>query len=330
MRHAKSCSNHVRALSDDHVDLSQTIRDPGLSVHGAAAARSYGPVLRSKLAALGLDLRHAFVGSSGLRRARDTCELVTGRVPITVPHFTEHGNIPENTPTGARRHEAPQWTAFLRALRSLSPDSTAAVVVGHGSFLASQFPEMKKFHNLDGVLLVGDWTGTGTAFKIVSVRAVRHHDTSKYTSEFKSKSIGPDRCSVPAQEQYIQHKLTPYSRTMKRTMKRPMKTRRRPKQRSQRGGMPQAWYVPGAQFSGTSAYPTGQGLAITTSQMVREPLTMTGGRRRPYVGGFNPSVMGSFLQTGSAYVPAAASYAAYKLFHPPKTQKKKSRRQSKE
>lgn len=328
MRHAKSCSNHVRSVMMDHA-ISQSIRDPGLSVHGADAARAYGPRLRSRLASVGIDLRspQTFIGTSGLRRAQETAMLVVGsRSPVTVLHFKENGNIPENIPAGDSAYEPPHWRAFQRALHAamLKSNATAALVVGHGSFLASQFPEMNTFNNLDGVFLLGRWSESesesGPVFQIIHSQPFR-------APTLRVRAISDsDRCSV------VQRNISSSSRNMKRTHAK--------KQRGGGYGMSQAWFTQGAQLTGTSATPTGQGLAATTSEMVRMPLTQSGGasrsrrrRRRhstrKHVGGFHPSIMGSFVTTGAGLMPAA-SYMGYKLFKTKTKRTRKNKRQSKE
>ena len=147
IRHSKSCSNHVRDIAGTHdtehplAAASQRIRDPALSVHGAAMARAYGPALRARLEQLSVPLTAPTVaiGSSGLRRARETASLLFPTIPPTdmvhFPHIKEFGNIPENTPARLRR-DRPDFRAFLRHLHDLP--QTTFIVVAHGSFLRSE------------------------------------------------------------------------------------------------------------------------------------------------------------------------------------------------
>ena len=82
--------------------------------------------------------------------------------------------------------------------------------------------------------------------------------------------------------------------------------------------MPLAYYQQGAQMLGTSAEPTGTGLAATNSTWARAPLPRGGGRgrrtqrRRSQHGGWAaPSVMGAFVANGMRLLPAAA-YMGYR------------------
>jgi len=95
------------------------------------------------------------------------------------------------------------------------------------------------------------------------------------------------------------------------------------------GSMPLAYFKDGAQFVGTYADPTGVGIGVGSGNMIRAPITQTGGRHtRKQQGGFSPSVMGSFVNVGTRLVPVAA-YMGYKLWNkePRKTRKtRKTRR----
>ncbi len=82
--------------------------------------------------------------------------------------------------------------------------------------------------------------------------------------------------------------------------------------------MPLAYYQQGAQMLGTSADPTGAGLAATNSTWARAPLPRGGGRRRrtqrrrsQHGGWAAPSVMGAFVANGTQLLPVAA-YMGYR------------------
>lgn len=320
MRHSKSCSNHVREVAgtddweDPVVKIAKAIRDPGLSVIGRRMASTYGPQLRKRLEAAGFECSKAFIASSGLRRAKETARLVFGRNPTTVRYFKENGNIPENTPKGAR-HTTPHWASFLRHLSTLVTDDSHVAVVGHGSFLANQVwlsitggkRHAGRFHNLDGVLIEGSFKDG--RLRVDSVREFKYNGSV-------SADEGEDKCAVPEQERFVQRKLAAHTRKMRR-------------QRGAGYGMPLAYYNDGAQMRGTYADPTGVGLAGSSGGMIRAPLEQTGGRRRAtqrqHGGWAGPSVMGAFVANGSRLLPVAA-YMAYKMNKSAATTRRRSRR----
>jgi phosphohistidine phosphatase SixA len=306
MRHSKSCSNHVRELAetedweDPVVKIAKAIRDPGLSVIGRRMASTYGPRLCQRLEAAGFECSKAFIASSGLRRAKETARLVFGRDPTTVRYFKENGNIPENTPRG-ERHTTPHWASFLRHLSTLVTDDKHVAVVGHGSFLANQvWPSITggkkhagRFHNLDGVLIEGEFEGG--RLRVDSVREFKYDGAVKPTVD--------DKCAAPEQERFIQRKLAAHTRKMRK------------QQRGAGYGMPLGYYNDGAQMRGTYSDPTGAGLAGSSDSMIRAPLAQTGGRRRTlkqHGGWAPPSVMGAFLTNGAQLLPVAA-YLGYKM-----------------
>lgn len=340
IRHSKSCANHVRHLAGtedrDHplVAASQTIRDPALSAVGERMARAYGPTLRSRLADAGFTLETAHVGASHLRRAQQTARLLFNRTPRIMPHMTEHGAIPENTPAGMR-YRTPDWDSFLEHLAVSSPGGGEFIVVGHGSFLKRQVwpavarrPWSGAFNNLDAFVVEGELTSAGR-LQDVRTRVLRYDG---------GLNRGPDSCALPA-------KISALTRMTKR------------KQRGGATNMPLAYFKDGAQMVGTSADPTGVGLAGTSAAWARAALEQTGGgrpchmpwrhrhtRRRqqsrrnqnggfsrkrhagdynPQQGGFAPSIMGQFAANGARLLPPIAAYGAYKLF---KNQKKTRRR----
>ena len=347
IRHSKSCANHVRHLAGtedrDHplVAASQELRDPALSAVGERMARAYGPTIRQRLADAGFHVETAHVGASHLRRAQQTARLLFGRAPRIMPHMTENGAIPENTPTGMR-YRTPDWDSFLEHLAGAYQGGGEFIVVGHGSFLRSQvWPAVAqrawsgKFNNLDAFVVEGELTPAGH-LRDVQVRVLR------YDGDLHR---GPDRCALPA-------KISALTRMTKR------------KQQQQRGGgatsMPLAYYTDGAQMVGTYAEPTGVGLAGTSAAWARAPLEQKGGympmtpwrhhrrthrRRRTQrkhqhggfsrkqrsadgsnhqSGGFSPSIMGQFAANGLKYLPPMVAYSGYKLF---KGKSRKTRRQ---
>jgi broad specificity phosphatase PhoE len=204
LRHSKSCANYVRnvAGTDDEehplVAASQELRDPALSVVGERMARTYGARLRQRLVAAGVDLDGAVVGSSHLRRAKQTAALLfPNHERQTFPYFTEHGAIPENTPTGMR-YRTPDWDDFVRHLASEQGDTF--VVVGHGSFLRSQvWPAVtgrrrtKRFANLDGFIVRGMLTGG--RLRVDSVREIPYNGTVSPRR--------PDTCRLPTRHRKL-------------------------------------------------------------------------------------------------------------------------------
>ena len=326
MRHSRSCSNLARdnATTEEETRASQQIRDPALSQIGLAMARSYGPRLQAKLRDMGLNPDTALLGSSYLRRARETiAALFPDREYHLFSHFKEYGNIPENTPAGIL-YQKPNFKRFIQHVSEVQADTGATefVIVGHGSFLRydawaslSKTPH-KRFGNLDGFLIEADMEDG--YLKNLQRRDVPHRATIPTPTN-------TDGCLVP--------QPLPPAKIAARTkrMARGRKTQKQSKTQKQRGGscrqtgggsMPLAYFKDGAQFMGTYAEPTGVGIGVGSGSMIRDPITQTGGRRRTQKqhGGFSPSVMGSFLSTGSRLVPVAA-YMGYKLWTGKKTHK---------
>jgi broad specificity phosphatase PhoE len=334
IRHSKSCANHLREIAGTHdrahplVAASQRLSDPALSAHGAAMARAYGPRLQEILTTRGVDssAKTTLIGSSGLRRARQTAEIlfpsVTGVTHL--PHIKEFGNIPENTPARLKRCR-PDFRAFLRHLHELPATIDTVICVAHGSFLRSEvWPAVapgrvppRRFGNLDALVTRAGLTADG--------RLLNPHTTDLPWRGLRLK--GDDRCS----------------RHIERLVERHRKTARRNrmghrKRKTQRGGaataMPLAWYQQGAQFQGTTADPTGVGLAGSSAAWARSALQAGGKRRRrtqrrrgfqAQRGGFAPSVMGAgFADMGMRLLPAAAYMGYNQLQH--FKQRRKTRR----
>lgn len=325
IRHSKSCSNYVRGFADNGVQeeaivaASQTLQDPALSRLGERAARAYGPILASRLTAAGFSLDTALIGSSPLRRARQTAQLLFNVTPRILPHITENGDIPENTPAG-HAYEPPDWRKFLQAIAAMGDPEV--IVVGHGSFLKGCVWSAVagrawdgEFHNLDAFVIEGELTSEGR----LEPRAVQILRTTP--ADFRG-----DSCV-----------LSPKINTLIR-----MSSKQKARQRGGATNMPLAYFKDGAQMVGTRAEPTGVGLAGTSDSWVRMPLQQKGGRSggkgrsggrrrrtlRRQAGGFTPSIMGSFAANGMRLLPPMAVYSGYKLFKKKGTRRHSHRRHS--
>jgi len=293
MRHSKSCNNHIRST----VDFSQEVRDPALSTEGRRVAALYGPHLQQLLTDTGFDVKAARICSSTLRRAKETAALVFGRKSQCIAHFTENGVIPENTPEGSRYIE-PNWPSVVKQLSKETSDGDSVVIVGHGSYLRSLWPALtgapRKEHlnNLEGILLDITAHPSGRA-------TVHGYREFPCPPEYRATDH-QDRCTVADTRKIAAlHK----------------------KMRKQRGGMPQGYHQPGAQFVHTSSIPTGVATVFPTDgAFVRAPLSQTGG--------FYPSVMGAFAANGSSLVPVAG-YMGYKMFSNNKQKTRKNKKTTK-
>jgi phosphohistidine phosphatase SixA len=114
-------------------DQSQNVLDPPLTKHGEQMATDYSAPLQAKLRNEGIDLDTAFIGASQLKRAQQTAQRLFPSASIQiVPHFTENGVIPENTPVNGLQSK-PNWPAALRFLAKTG--HSQMIVVGHGSYL---------------------------------------------------------------------------------------------------------------------------------------------------------------------------------------------------
>lgn len=296
IRHSKSCSNLQRENEKTRAAGCE-IRDPGLSRQGIQMVKAYGPALKKRLKAAGLDPELAFLGSSGLARASTTAKLLFGRHAETVGHIKERGNVPENT-SAYMQYQKPSWPAFLKDLEAKAKGRDAIVVV-HGSYLTDYVvPKLtgstlkERMNNLDGLLVSGTLKGGKLTV-----------DTSDIIRRPTLSLKGEDRCNVADTR-----KIARISKMLAR------------KSRKQRGGgvsMPLAYFQNGAQYNGTSASETGVGLAGTSAAWVKAPLSQTGGRRRTQKknqrGGFAPGIMGAFVVNGARLAPMAL-YLGRKMF----------------
>lgn len=317
IRHSKSCSNLVRDSAKtqkgnidwDHpiAKISQQIRDPGLTSVGRRMASVYSSRLQRRLETAGLDLNRAIIGSSALRRAKETAALLfPDHSRIIFPHLTEHGALPENTPRGDNKSR-PDWRAFIEHLCKTIVGDCDIVIIGHGSYLKTVWADISgkepwTLHNLDGFIING-------SIEDGRLRVVK---TTKVPYDHGVDTEGADKCPASEDHHFVVRKLSAHTKKMAR---RSSKMRSR---RLQRGGagMPLAWYQPGAQMRAPYiAEATGEGVAGSTAGWARTGLAQTGGRRRTrkQQGGFAPSVMGSFVSNGARLIPVA-SYMGYTLF----------------
>lgn len=195
IRHSLSCSNLVRwnaetirnrSCKEDSLpsacnfgcasqaalrDYSQKIRDPRLTVLGRKMADTYGSKLRKHAEAAGFDLNTATIGSSSLRRAKETAALLFPAVErVVFPHLSEHGKIPENTPT-EHRLSAPGWHHFLNHVYKRFADKQTEpvqlIAVSHNGYLSDVWWEMTScnsitFNNLDAIVIDGELNADGT------------------------------------------------------------------------------------------------------------------------------------------------------------------------
>ena len=299
MRHSKSCCNHIRHDKDTaDIPLSQKIRDPALSTEGYRIAKLYGPILRKRLDNAGFDVANAIIASSQLQRAKQTAFLVFNRESRPLNYFAENGAIPENTPAGDA-YTKPDWNKFVKQLAAITKDGDSVVVVGHGSYLGSLWPMLTgsakktRLNNLDGILL--DIS--------VSPAGINVHGHKELACSLHAKDKG-DTCTVADNQ-----KIAVLSK---------MKGGRKSHRKSQRGGMSLGYHQVGAQFQGTTAYPTGvQSMFPPDGPMVRAPLNQTGG--------FSSAIMGSFASNGVQLIPVA-TYMGYRMFSKNKKQKHSTRK----
>lgn len=285
MRHSKSCSNHLR--SEGVEELSQQIRDPGLTAIGQKMVDSYCASLQKKLTDVGFDLDTAIIGSSALLRAKQTAAgLFPGRQIVTIPHFVEYGAIPENTPREGATHN-PSWPDVVKWMRRNLPDNGQMIAVGHGSYLRSEVGPVVngRLNNLDGFLL--DMEITPSGWRILNRRRI------DYDGRVQAGKSG-DRCILPTDIA----KIAAHTKMHRSTQ------RKRYTQRGSGYTMPAAYYHQGAQMYNTSPHETGTDYARPNGEWIRPPLAQRGG--------FSPSVMGGFVTNGLRYLVPAAGYLAYK------------------
>jgi hypothetical protein len=320
----------MRALGDHLEHASQQLRDPGLTQIGLQMAELYGPVLQQRLVAVGFDIARLVVGASALRRAKETAALLfPGQVVQIMPHLTEHGAIPENTPRAGLAGHKPDWTEFIRYLCETIPKDQKEchlAVVGHGGYLRTEVwsaltgRSKPTMGNLDAFIVEGD-------LDLATGRLLHRHVTE---IPYMERIIGQDRCVVTEDNRHVEHHTRKIA-TSHRMAHRHRHTNRcshRRSLRNQKGGatpMPLAYYQPGA-YETRTPEATGVGIAGSTDAWVRTPVSQMGGRRQKQAGGFNPTIMGQFASAGLRLIPVAG-YMGYKMFN--KKGSRKSRKSRK-
>ena len=317
IRHSISCSNYLRLAAgpvppgqneecNPIINQSKDYLDPPLSVKGVKMAREYSTRLQGRLRAAGIHLESALIGASELRRAQQTAQLLfpeaaAAAAVATVPHFTEHGEILENTPAGGLKH-LPDWRGTLSYLASTG--RSQFVIVGHGNYLRYiVWPSVSRARsaymgNIDAILIDAILTPSGLLLRPKARRI-------NYDGPYNPNTARGDSCVLP-------HKLAHLTKMINRRRARTAK-----KQRGGATSMPLSWYEPSAAFRGTSPTPTGVGAAGSTDTWARAPLLQRGG--------FHPSVMGAFATNGLRMLPVAA-YMGYKQAR--RTQKTHKNRRS--
>jgi hypothetical protein len=203
IRHSRSCANHMRELNKALEDASQQLRDPGLTLIGTQMAELYGPTLQKRLAAAGFDIARLVVGASALRRAKETAALLFPDGTIQVmPHLTEHGAIPENTPRSGLDGRQPDWSAFIRYLCASVPKEQKEchmAVVGHGGYLRTEVwgaltgRPKSRMGNLDAILVEGD-------LDLATGRLLHRHVTEM---PYMERIVGTDRCVVAEDHRHV-------------------------------------------------------------------------------------------------------------------------------
>jgi hypothetical protein len=293
-------------------------------------AQKYGPHLRSSLEALGFDLETALIGSSALHRAKETAELLfpeRGDHLVTIPHFTENGKIPENTPRGGLKEKA-NWGDVVhwmgdtsagnmerRLINSEGVGPRQIIVVGHGSYLRTQVLQDPKapMRNLDAYVIDGTLMKHSGKWKL-HIGGIGY---IPYNGVVSPEST--DKCVLSSDLK----KIASYTKKMSRR-----KTQKRQKQRGGGVGLPLAYFQPGAQMHGTSGSETGVGVGASTNTWARLPIHQSAGSRKQKQkqdGGFSPSVMGAFGTHAASLIPLAG-YMGYKMMSRKGRKTKKSRK----
>lgn len=315
-------------MSDPIVRLSKGLLDPGLTEVGQRMAQKYGPHLRSSLESMGFDLETALIGSSALHRAKETATLLfpeRGGHMVTIPHFTENGKIPENTPRGGLKEKA-NWgdvvhwmgdtSAGNRERRLINSEGVGPrqiIVVGHGSYLRTQVLQdpTALMRNLDAYVIEGELVKRSGKWKL---------HTSGISYIPYNGVVSPDaedQCALAEDRK----KIATHIKKMTRR-----KTQKRRKQRGGGVGLPLAYFQPGAQFQGTSGTETGVGVGASTSTWARLPIHQSAGsRKQKQDGGFSPSVMGAFGTHAASLIPLAG-YMGYKMMTRKTKKSRKSRK----
>ncbi len=173
-------------------------------------ARVYGPRFRALLQKrFGIQpaADTTLIGSSGLRRARETAQLLFPHAAdhvVHLPHVKEFGDIPENTPSRVKRCR-PSFREFLQHLHTLPATITTVICVAHGSFLGKEvWPIVapgrthKKFGNLDAIVVRTGLTADGRLLEPRTTELTWHG----------RRPTGGDRCSRRVERIVARHRRT--------------------------------------------------------------------------------------------------------------------------
>lgn len=164
--------------------------------------REYSSVLQQRLMTEGIDLDTALIGGSYLRRAQQTASLLFPNRPIQlVPHITEPGALPVNTPAGGLAHPS-SWPDALVHLANTG--KSQFVIVSHGNFMRYTIWQTLTskpstwMANLDTLIIRGVLTPGGHLLQATIHRI-------PYDGRLNHDSKG-DFCSLPRHLLYI-HRL---------------------------------------------------------------------------------------------------------------------------
>jgi hypothetical protein len=206
IRHSISCANmyHNRSYRNDACDplgaAIEKIPNPKLSKHGRIMCREYGPVLKERLEATGIDFGTALIGGSYLQRATETAtRLFPGHDIKQVPYLTESGNVPVNQPDGGFTSSWPDALKYLART-----GKTQFVIVSHGNYMRGLiWPSVSKepsayMGNLDTIVIRAVLTPLGHLLQPTAHRI-------DYDGRITTQTPG-DTCSLPRSLAYI-HKL---------------------------------------------------------------------------------------------------------------------------
>jgi hypothetical protein len=164
-------------------------------------ASTYGATLRKRAAAAGFNLSAATIGSSSLRRAKETAALLFPAAAerlVVLPHLSEHGKIPENTPLN-HPLTAPGWEQFLKHVHTMeAKEPLQLIAVSHGSYLREVWQELTgrriaSFSNLDAFVLEGEVEAGGKLTLISQPTFIKY--TGIKPTEARTEN---DRCPLPA------------------------------------------------------------------------------------------------------------------------------------
>jgi len=201
IRHSISCANMYHNMAESEDDplaaAIENIPNPALSKHGRLMCRTYGPVLKGRLEAEGIDFGAALVGGSYLQRATETASLLfPGHRVARVPYLTEAGDVPVNQPDGGF---VSSWPDALRYLAGTG--ATQFVVVSHGNYMRERvWPAVSSaawryVGNLDTIVIRGFLTQAGNLLQPKAHRII-------YDGRITTETPG-DTCKLPRGLAYI-------------------------------------------------------------------------------------------------------------------------------